>query len=64
MCKLSLDEFYEDMAFDAEYQDWLRTKKQQEIDRWYAEYYAEQEARDKMAEEYFNNLKQMEEQEA
>lgn len=60
MCKLSFDEFYDDMAFDAEYLDWLRTKKQQEIDRWYEEYYAEQEARDKMAEEHFKDLEQME----
>ncbi len=63
MCKLSLDEFYEDLAFDSEYQDWLRTKKQEQIDRWYAEYYAEQEAYTKMAEEHFNNLPELDEHE-
>lgn len=60
MCRLDLDEFYEDLAFDSEYMDWLRTRKQQQLEEMYAEYYAEQEAYSKMAEQYFNDLEQME----
>lgn len=62
MCDL-VDEYYDDLFLDLEYQEWLKTKKQQQIEQMYAEFYAEQEAYTKMAEEYFNNLKQMEEQE-
>jgi len=60
MCRLSNDDFYDDLALDSEYQCWLRTKKQQEIDRWYAEYFAEQEAYTKMAEQYFRDVEEME----
>lgn len=60
MCRLNVDGFYEDLAFDSEYMDWLRTRKQQQLEEMYAEYYAEQEAYSKMAEEHFKDLEQME----
>lgn len=59
MCDL-VDEYYDDLFLDLEYQEWLRTKKQQQIEQMYAEFYAEQEAYTKMAEEYFRDLEQME----
>lgn len=59
MCDL-VDEYYDDLFLDLDYQEWLRTKKQQQIEQMYAEFYAEQEAYTKMAEQYFNDLEQME----
>lgn len=59
MCDL-VEEYYDDLFLDLDYQEWLRTKKQQQIEQMYAEFYAEQEAYTKMAEEHFKDLEQME----
>jgi hypothetical protein len=59
MCDL-VEDYYDDLFLDLDYQEWLRTKKQQQIEQMYAEFYAEQEAYTKMAEEHFKDLEQME----
>jgi hypothetical protein len=51
-----IDNFYEDLFFDLEYQEWLRDQQLQQRQQWEYEYHIEQQAYDKMAEEYFKDL--------
>lgn len=59
MCNL-IDNFYEDLFFDLEYQEYLYNKKRQEIEQ-YNEYLSiEQHAYEIMAEQYFKDLEKFE----
>lgn len=58
MCNIT-DNFYEDLIFDLEYQEYLYNQKQQQNQQWEEHFYVEQQAYEIMARQHFNDLEQL-----
>ena len=59
MCNIT-DNFYEDLIFDLEYQEYLYNKNLQNKQQYDEYFEVELQAYDKMAEQYFNELSKYE----
>jgi hypothetical protein len=55
-----IDNFYEDLIFDLEYQEWLREQQLRAKAEWDYEYQMQQEAYNIMAQQHFKDLEQYE----